>query len=486
LIALALLVAATATDHLSLSAGGLNLRTELLVGGLVAVWAVARSRGAALRTLGIIEVCVLGWLGANVAASLVFAPDKKESLKFAVIIAGLVILYIGARLLLGSEEAVVWAASAWVAAGAGVGLIALACALLYTFFGIDAGLTLDRAYQDGIFTVTPKVQGTMWEPNILGSYSLTVAALGFALSMAPAFATPLRQCALMFAVACAYCGMMLSMTRTVWAIGGALLVGLWALGAWLRLADSRLLIRRWALPGAIGIALGLVVGNFFMPTLSWKSATPWNLTYGQVEQGVQSIITGHGPPADVPDGPTPVPTPVGVAAASIATPVPVSKSSTFVGKVQDAASFNESVSVTSRERIYSQAFEGWRRSPVLGWGAGAFPQLYPPPFDHSYWIANLELHTLFDTGIVGLAFLSTAGALAAWRGVRLLRGPPAAWDTTRFVVFGLEVSFVGLLIAYQVTEGSWLGFTWLLFAMLVASEGVARPVRSQPAGAADA
>ena len=58
---------------------------------------------------------------------------------------------------------------------------------------------------------------------------------------------------------------------------------------------------------------------------------------------------------------------------------------------------------------------------------------------------------------------------ATSRSVRALRRPLADWTTTHYILFGLLIADLGLLLAYQLTEGTWLGFTWVFLALLVAA-----------------
>ena len=120
-------------------------------------------------------------------------------------------------------------------------------------------------------------------------------------------------------------------------------------------------------------------------------------------------------------------------------------------RVAEALGDQPAGSVTSCARIYGQALAGWLRRPVLGWGAGAFPFLYPPPPEGGYWIANLELHALFDSGLVGLLCLAGAFGLAARGGLAALRAPIRAWTAGHYAVFGLLAGGAGLLAAYQIT-----------------------------------
>ena len=381
----------------------------------------------------------------------------------------MIAIYLLGLMLFNSAQAMTWAAVAWVAVGAVVALVGLLWAFLYTFLGWTSGIGLERAYRDGNFILTPRVQSTMWEPNIFGSYSVTVGIVALFLSLSPEFASPTRQRWLRFAVACAFCGIMLSMTRTVWAIGPLLLVVAVLLSLRLKLATPGQVLKRMLLPAGIGIAVGLVVGNFLMPTLTWKRDYPWDLTYQEAEQAVPYLIRGVAPPLEIQNPPggtgtgaSATPTPVGPAP----TPEPVGSGSTFVDKVLKALSPSSAPSVQGRMYIFNRAFEGWTKKPLLGWGTGAYPLVYPPDLN-GYWIANLELHILFDTGIVGLILFGIAIVAAARRSLRALRRSGPAWNTTRLLLLGLLVSAAGLLLAYQVTDATWMGFTWALLALLM-------------------
>src|SRR6478609_6113621 len=69
LVGVALLVFFVSIDRFSISTNVVNLRLELIAGGVMALWFFVRSRGAVLQRLGIIEYALLGWLAVNVAAS---------------------------------------------------------------------------------------------------------------------------------------------------------------------------------------------------------------------------------------------------------------------------------------------------------------------------------------------------------------------------------------------------------------------------------
>jgi hypothetical protein len=470
-----LLVLVVATDRLGISAGGLNLRLELIVGGLLALWFLLRTRGAVIQRLGVAEYALLGWLAANVLSSLLFSPTPQESLKNAAVIAGVLTIYLLGLMLFTSASVIVWAAVAWVAVGAVVALLGLLSALLYSIVGWTGGVNLERAYRDGVFILTPRVQSTLWEPNIFGSFSITVAILALALSLSPHLSSPAHQRWLRFAAGCAFCGIMLSMTRTVWVVGPLALLALALLALRLNLAGPQRILKGMIIPAVVGTIVGLSVGNFLMPTLNWVRGDPWGLTYRQVEEAVPYLIHGQTPPSGgVPAQAIPTPAP-GTAGAK-GTAVPGGAGSTFVDKLLEATSPRSASSVQGRLSIFSQAFEGWTRRPILGWGTGSFPAIYPPQQGGvitNDWIANLELHILFDTGLVGFLLFAVAMVTIAMRGLRSLSGATSRWGSTEFVLLGLMVSAGALLLAYQVTDATWLGFTWVLLALLVMSARVA-------------
>ena len=59
----------------------------------MALWCLWRQRGAAAHGLGAVEGGLVGWLGVGALASLLFAPQPGESLKFTVLLAGLLTMY---------------------------------------------------------------------------------------------------------------------------------------------------------------------------------------------------------------------------------------------------------------------------------------------------------------------------------------------------------------------------------------------------------
>ncbi len=456
-----MLVLAVASDRFSLPVPGtnINVRFEFVIGGILAAWWLVRlglwgGLADRLRRAGIVELCLAGWLATGVASSLWFSPAPRQNLRLTLILMALLGLYGVAFLLLGSARAVVWAALAWVAVGTGVAALGLTAALAYTLFGLTPGITLsvEGNYELGIFTITSKVHSTMWEPNIFGSFCLATGLLAFALSLAPvpAFSRSRWQGFFSVAVVLAACGVVISMTRTAWLAGVLLAVSAVLIALRFRITNLRRLAWRLVLPVLAGTALGLVVG-FSMPAVIWETGGGQSYTPAQVEQILRDALANPDTAQQVPGS--------------------ISRGSALGNRAEGAVHPETAISYVGRRQIYMRAFDEWLKNPLLGRGVGAYQVIV----DRNAWLPNLELRVLLDTGVVGLLLLALAGGAAVLRAVRALLMPPARWDSLRFATFGLLLGSAGLLIAYQLTDGTWLGFTWVYFAMLVAGGRFAGP-----------
>jgi hypothetical protein len=465
MIVLALLVLAVATDRLGIHVGQLTLRIELLIAPLIIAWAVLRSWGETLGGWGLVEAALTGWVLVNAVSSGLFSPDPRESLKNTAVLAGLFMVYLAARMLLRSRRMLVWAAVAWVGAGVSVTLLGVLSAVWYNVAGPNPGVLLERFYRDEVFTVMPKVQSTMWEPNIFGSYSLTVLALAFTLGLAPELRAGVWRGLSIVATALAAAGMMLSMTRTVWIVGPVLVAAAALAAIRLRVGSGRQLMTMLLVPALLGGALGLGLG-LSMEAPGWRMGEPWELTEQQVNQMVREYMFGS---EQVALATTPAPGGTPGPTAVAATPVPANVGSAVGDRLGEVLNEGQVGSLERRAEIYSRAFDGWLQRPLLGWGAGSYPLVYPPRPGGGYWIANAELHALFDTGIVGLALLVGALGIAAAGAVRALRASASEWRADHCVTFGLLLAGAGLALTYQLTDGTWLGFTWVLVAMMAAA-----------------
>jgi hypothetical protein len=439
----------TGIDRFIVRIDGTNFRVELLVGGLALVAGIFLLGKASWRTLGLIECGLIAWLAANFISSLLFAPDRTESLKFVALLTGLLVIFFATLLPLRNRDSTFWASVLWVSIGSGVVLLGLIQGLLFTFFGITTGMHFNRSYIDGIFSAVPMVTGTIWEPNLFGSYSLAVALVASGLALSPQLPHRSWHWRLNLCIAIGFAGVVVSMTRTVWLVA-ALMVAVLALTA-ARLGVQR--VNRGTAMLASSVGLGVVVGlliAFTLPKISWATADPGALTIVQVAERAGMGVRGE-----------PI-TGAGVGAE-------VQHQSALTDRAGELASVDQVPSLLIRQEVIMKSFNGWLRRPWLGWGTGSYPQVFVIAPGAPNWIPNIFLHILFDSGLVGLVLFCGAVGLAAWRALASIRKPAKIWTTADFATYGLLLASLALLLTYQLTDGTWMGFTWVLLAMLVAS-----------------
>ena len=110
------------------------------------------------------------------------------------------------------------------------------------------------------------------------------------------------------------------------------------------------------------------------------------------------------------------------------------------------------------------AFRDWLSSPLFGHGTGSFAQLHGIRAGTVAWISNLILHTLVDTGLVGLAVQLALIFLLyrdAWRAAHSSPSPE--------LQIGLPALALGLLtlfITFQLTDGTWLALFWIHLGLM--------------------
>jgi O-antigen ligase len=127
--------------------------------------------------------------------------------------------------------------------------------------------------------------------------------------------------------------------------------------------------------------------------------------------------------------------------------------------------------VLHRLKFLAFAVEDIREHPIIGLGSSSFQLLYEDEDNIGVgpaWLDNLVIRVIHDTGIVGMIafgwFLTELGR-RAWRVLK----SPALHDPSSMAVGALSAGGLVLLIAYQLTDASTLGFTWIHFGMLAAA-----------------
>lgn len=262
---------------------------------------------------------------------------------------------------------------------------------------------IDLGIQTDWLTGAPSPFGSMWEGNIFGSFvgAVFVAAFALLLSVGPQWNW---RWLLRASVVCLAIALVASLSRGAW-LGAFVGVGIVVV-----LAGGQ---RKRYLAGA-GIAIAVI---FIAAQLAFP-ASP-------VVTGAQHRLQTLSNPVGLQNDPT------------------------------------------TAERLYAYglAISDWRAQPLIGWGAGSLGQDYSALSQNiPVWVANLELHALHDSGVIGLAGLLVAligVVVKVMQAIRRLR--PGSIE--RGILVGLLAACVSLIIAFQATEATWLGYSWLLFGL---------------------
>lgn len=449
----AALVLITGIDRFIIRMDSTNFRVELLIGGVGLLSAVFLLGREAWRAIGVVEYGLIAWLIVNLLSSSIFSPDPQDSLKQCILLTGLLVIYFAMRLPLRYRESVFWGALLWVGIGSGVVLLGLVQGVLFTIFGVTTGMHFNRSYVDGVFSAIPMVTGTVWEPNLFGSYSLAVGLVAAGLAFAPQLASKAWQWRLHVATAIGFAGVIVSMTRTVWLAAVLMALLLVVLGnrlvagrGWLRFNRSLALS---VLSVGMGVALGLVIA-LSLPKISWATEDPGALTLVEVAQRAGMGVRGEP-----------------ITGADVGTQV--QHDSALADRAGELASVDQVPSLLIRQEVMVNSFKGWLQRPLLGWGTGAYSHVFVIAPGAPNWIPNIFMHVLFDTGLTGFVLFCGSLGFAVWRAIASIRKPTSSWTTSDFATFGLLLATLALLLTYQLTDGTWMGFTWVILALVAAA-----------------
>lgn len=446
---ISVLILITGIDRFIIRVGGTNFRVELVVGGVALLGGLLILGKSARHSLGIVEYLVLGWLALNFASSLLFAPDTVASLRMCILLTGLVVLFFATLLPLRTREGVYWASVLWASIGAGIVFLGLVQGLLFTFFGITTGMHFNRSYIDGIFSAVPMVTGTVWEPNLFGSYALSVALVSAGLAFSLHSVTRAWQLRFHVATAIGFAGAIVSMTRTVWLVAIIMSVVLVISSVWIGILRPYTRLAKSAAAIGAGAAIGVLIA-LTLPKISWATENPGALTIVEVAERAGMGVRGEP-----------------ITGADVGTSV--QHDSALADRAGELAAVDQVPSLLIRQEVMVNSFKGWLQRPLLGWGTGSYPQVFVIAPGAPNWIPNIFMHVLFDTGIAGFLLFGGALGISVFRALARMREPVSGWVSADFATYGLLLATIALILTYQLTDGTWMGFTWVLLALLVAA-----------------
>ncbi|MGI8588354.1 MAG: hypothetical protein ACR2M0_11825 [Chloroflexia bacterium] len=406
------LLASATVDHWTLTVAGLHVKPEhvvclglLIVAAFSSPW-TSRLRGERRLTgARALFLSMLVYLVALLTASLLNAPDKTAALRHTALVA----------LVASAGPLVYWLADTpsrlRFAVRLMIGLGVLEAGLIFLVLGADL-LGASFGIQPGLGGL-PVPFGTLWEANILGSY---LAAAGMLLTVMLVGRWKRRQQYLAATgLALLLAALALSLARTAWVgfvVGAGVGVGCWVSGVGRRRSGA-----------------GKVRGLFLIGLA-----------------GLAALLFLLGPGSAL---------------------FPRTVGSVFARVDPRFFSLAGDPSLNHRADTARLALDGILAHPLIGNGAGSYGDAHPATGNLEGWISNLELHLLYDSGVIGAgALLVGLGMLGrgAWR---MLRRPSVSpEEDLRVEVIALVGALVALLTAFQATEGTWLAFSWVYVGLL--------------------
>jgi hypothetical protein len=469
---LGLLVAAALLNGLHLPLFGRRIRPEHVVAPavfLALILTQARLRAAAIR-LDAFAVLAVAWVAVNALSSWLFAPHPTESFVHVVRFGLLVAAFLTVANLPMPRGADDWADAfrLWLALGVLALVYGISAWVLARYFSVWLPGTIQ-----GFDQVEISIRGTQLERNlfgIAGATALSVSVYGLLAQrrLRPAALAPTKF--LVGACFIAGIAVVCSLTRSAWVALAVVGPATYLLFERRRPAsvDRPLLQLAFALPVFLG-AMILLWG--VLPSPRRANAA-----------GAETPAASHASVAKPRDAQPPQ----GTAKAGALDPraaapaAPVVASEIVEDRLSTFTRLHTDVTLLNRVQDAKWALNDWRESPFLGRGTGSFVQIHGRRFGTEAWISNLVLHTLVDTGVVGLLIQMSLFWLVASRAWRA-----AAARTDAVFQIGLRALSIGLVVmflAYQITDGTWLALFWIHLGLMAngvyASRGPAARVPS--------
>jgi len=420
LILLAIVVAAALLSGFILPMAGRRVRPEHIAGPIVFAtfifWQFAR-RTSPIR-IDAFAWLAAAWVAVNALSSWLYAPDASESLVHVIRIGFLAMTFVTVANL-PPIEAGAWPGRArlWLV----LGFVAVAYGLVTALLARFGGPWLPGVYEEpGLGAAA--IKGTLLERNLLGIFAATFLSIAmYWLTAQRGTSHHVAPRGILSALAVVSAVLLVfTLTRSAW-------LAVIAAGPVVYLLFDRRSLTKADRP--------LVVTTF---------ATPVVLVLTFLLVGLLTSIQPNQP----------------------AGPASQAKSADDVsGRLSTIGQLPSDFTLKTRLQDARWAIDDWRSSPWLGRGTGSFAQIHGIRAGTEAWVSNLVLHTLLDTGVVGLVIQLSLILLVVARAWRV--AARAATPDLAIGLRGLVLGFFVMLIAYQATDGSWLALFWIHLGLLV-------------------
>src|SRR5208282_3527153 len=241
--------------------GSWNAKAEHFVAaavGLILLVHLATQR-LELKALRRVDFLLLAFLAMNFFSSCIDSPDVSSTLRWALLLTVAVTPFFLIEQVVGTGEQLRKAVSIWLWVGSGGALFGILCFLSYFAFRTDFGVTF-FGYLDFI----PGVHGSLWAPNIFGSYCTCFAVMFLFYFLDSTKKNPWYLAGFLITTV----GGMLSLARQGWIC----LVAVGSLVLLYNLRRTKIRVKHLA-PVVVSVLVALVAGVTVMNDLSDRVAS---------------------------------------------------------------------------------------------------------------------------------------------------------------------------------------------------------------------
>lgn len=247
------LLAAAVMSRFYVEIGGLKARPEHIIVVALCVAAPFVWKRRSQPTVWVLaDGLVLGYIALNILSSLVMSIAPGQTLKWAVQQTLVILPYFLLRIMVVERADLQRAVRILIAIGAAEGAYALLCFFSNLFFSTTFGVEI------GQYGEFPGTYGTLYEANLLGSFSGACFVMGLILYFKE------RRRILLVGTALSFCGLVLALSRA--ALGATLLASALAVFVAFRvkLADRRVIKAVTATVLLVSLALAPVIISLYV------------------------------------------------------------------------------------------------------------------------------------------------------------------------------------------------------------------------------
>ena len=362
-----------------------------------------------------LDVLLLAFLAANYFSSYAFSPNSASTLRWSLLQTLAVSPYFLIRQLVTTKTQFDRVMGWWLWVGALEASFGILCYLSHLFFGTAVGVTL--FFYLGFI---PGIYGSLWEPNIFGSYCTCFAVMFLFYYLAG----ERKNAWYMWGFALSTVGLLLSLARQAWVC-------------------------------LIFVAGAVVLYNLRGTNPDWMAANGKTSTANKIQwKRLAFIVTG----------------------ILIALVIALGAMRDLSGRL---ATLSVSVAaddptVVRRAGLIALAIDDIQQHPLVGLGTSSFQLLYLGD-DDSYqgvgqaWLGSFFFRVMHDTGIVGTVLLGWFIVNLGRRAWRILLKRRSTYTGVGALLAGTVV----MVIAYQLTDASTLAFTWVHVGLLATGVRIA-------------